>query len=101
MQELLRNLLIYGLFYEFCAFFSESCDFSWIVRSDAIWGWLCEIAPSRNIRRPVFYIKICFKTCEFLLLELLRKKPFLWVDSENYITIYNNKKIIIIKIHVL
>ena len=27
MQEFLRNLLIYVLFYEYCAFFSELCDF--------------------------------------------------------------------------
>ena len=26
MQELLRKLLIYVLFYEFCAFFCELCD---------------------------------------------------------------------------
>ena len=53
MQKILRNLLIYVLFYECCAFFCELCDFSWIMRSDAIWGRLCEIAPSHNIRRPV------------------------------------------------
>ena len=52
MQEIVRKLLIYVLFYEYCAFFCELCDFSWIVRSDAIWGRLCEIAPSHNIRRP-------------------------------------------------
>ena len=28
MQEFLRNLLIYVLFYECCAFFCELCDFS-------------------------------------------------------------------------
>ena len=39
-------------FMHFVHFFYELCDFSWIVRSDAIWGWLCEIAPSRNTRRP-------------------------------------------------
>ena len=43
MQEFLRNLLIYVLFYECCAFFGELCDFSWIVRLDAIWSRLCEI----------------------------------------------------------
>jgi len=26
MQEFLRNLLIYVLFYEYCAFFCELCD---------------------------------------------------------------------------
>ena len=52
MQKILRNLWIYVLFYECWAFFCELCDFSWIMRSDAIWGRLCEIAPSRNIRRP-------------------------------------------------
>ena len=56
MQEFLRNLLIYVLCYECCAFFCELCDFSWIVRSDAIWGRLCEIAPMRNIRRPVSWL---------------------------------------------
>ena len=45
---------MYVSFYEFCASFCELCDFSWIVRSDAIRGRLCEIAPSRNIRRPVY-----------------------------------------------
>ena len=55
MQEFLRNVLIYVSVYEFCASFCELCDFSWIVRSDAIWGRLCEIAPSRNIRRPDFW----------------------------------------------
>ena len=52
MQKILRNLLIYVLFYECCAFFCELCDYSGIMRSDANWGRLCEIAPSRNIRRP-------------------------------------------------
>jgi len=33
--------------------FCELQNFLWIVWSDAIWGQLCEIAPSRNIRRPV------------------------------------------------
>ena len=28
MQEFLRNLLIYVLFYEYCAFFYELCNFS-------------------------------------------------------------------------
>jgi len=49
MQEFLRNLLIYVLFYECCAFFCELCDFSWNVRSDAIWGRLCEIAMSEGL----------------------------------------------------
>ena len=36
-------------------FFFRNCSvFSWIVRSDAISGQLCEIAPSRNIRWPDF-----------------------------------------------
>jgi len=38
MQEFLRNLLIYVLFYAYCAFFCELCDFSWIVWSDAIYA---------------------------------------------------------------
>ena len=34
-------------------FFYKLYDFPQIVRSDAIWGQLCEIAPSCNIRWPV------------------------------------------------
>ena len=34
------------------SFFYKLCDFRQVVRSDAIWGQLCEIAPSRNIRWP-------------------------------------------------
>ena len=34
------------------AFFYELCYFPQILRWDAIWGQLCKIAPSRNIRWP-------------------------------------------------
>ena len=33
-------------------FFYEWSNFLWIVPSDAIWGQLCRITPSRNIRDP-------------------------------------------------
>mgnify|MGYP006973399039 CR=1 FL=1 len=59
MQEFLRKLLIYVLFYEYCAFFRELCNFLWIVWLEGyIWGWVCEIAPSRNIRRAECSSKI-------------------------------------------
>ena len=44
---------------EFSIFF-ELYDFPQIVRSDAISGQLCEIAPSRNIRWPVRNNSVCF-----------------------------------------
>jgi len=34
-------LEFYGLFYLNLAFFYELCDFPQIVRSDAIWGQMC------------------------------------------------------------
>ena len=37
---------------EFSIFFYELCDFPQIVWLDAIWGQLCEIAPSCSIRWP-------------------------------------------------
>lgn len=39
--------------------FSWIMRFSMIVQSDATWGWLCEITPSHNIRRPGMYIVWC------------------------------------------
>ena len=49
-RDFLRNLFIYGLFQIII------CILLWIIRffvnCHAIWGWLCEIAPSCNIRRP-------------------------------------------------
>ena len=35
------------------AILSKLCDFWWIMRKVAIWGQLCEIATSQNIRSPV------------------------------------------------
>ena len=48
-----QKVRIHCLLYLNLALFYELCDFPQIVRSDAIWGQLCEIAPSRNIRWPV------------------------------------------------
>ena len=48
---------IHCLLYFNLAFFYEFCDFPQILWSDAIWGQLCKIAPSCNIRWPVFTIK--------------------------------------------
>ena len=45
------------LYFNLAFFFYEFCDFPQIVWSDAIWGQLCKIAPSCNIRWPVFAIK--------------------------------------------
>ena len=64
------------LYYEHCALFFELCDFSWIVRLDAIWGRLCEIAPSRNIRRPDVNgrgAKFMRRTARFCKISILSK----------------------------
>ena len=53
MGKCFIKVRIHCLLYLNSTFFHEFCDFPQIVRSDAIWGQLCEIAPSRNIRWPV------------------------------------------------
>ena len=54
MRNFSENAFTYGILFTNCAIFYKLSDFLWIVRSDAIWGQLCEIAPSRNIRGPVY-----------------------------------------------
>ena len=49
----LVKVRIYCVLCSHCATFHELYDFSWIMRSDVIWGRLCEIAPSHNIRSSV------------------------------------------------
>ena len=53
LGKCLIKVRIHYLLYLNLAFFYELCDFPQIVRSDAIWGQLCETTPSRNIRWPV------------------------------------------------
>ena len=56
------------------AILSKLCDFWWIMRKVAIWGQLCEIATSQNIRSPDK--RILIKCFELVDLSLLRKKSF-------------------------
>ena len=55
LGKCLIKVRIHRLLYLNLALFYELCDFPQIVRSDAIWGHLCEIAPSRHIRWPVHF----------------------------------------------
>ena len=78
----LIKVRIHCLLYLHLAFFYELCDFPQIVRSDAIWGELCEIAPSRNIRWPDYKIKyhrkysrLCFR------LGKTERSPVLWTSE--------------------
>ena len=52
MGKRLIKVRINCLFYFNLAFCYELCDFPQIMQSDAIWGQLCEIATSLNIRWP-------------------------------------------------
>jgi len=53
---------IHCLFFLNLAFFTKICNFPQIVRSDPIWGQLCDIAPLRNIRWPVQWNKYTHRT---------------------------------------
>ena len=52
LGKCLIKVRIHCLLYLNLAFFYELCVFPQMVRSDAIWGQLCKIAPSRNISWP-------------------------------------------------
>ena len=82
MGKCLIKVRIHCLLYLHLAFFYELCDFPQIVRSDVIWGELCEISPSRNIRWPDCKIKyhhkysrLCFR------LGKTERSPVLWTSE--------------------
>ena len=55
-------------------FFYELWDFPQIVRSDAIWGQMCKIALSHNIRSPAIEIHVASLSHLFCLIKAQRTK---------------------------